>query len=169
MLAKFRHTQQAIAYLRDAIESAHGSGLVQLSAFVGGSYLLSSRTLPSDKLLDTLQFECRQFPEATVVVGNTEKGEVFAAIQCTCSPDFRKHCVHHCKHSDSRPLMLVLTAPESAASRDRILEAVTRAIHMDLKAERQRSDACENENLSHVDAKTRHEKQVHDFQQWMKR
>lgn len=169
MIAKFKHTPQAIAYVCDAIASSPGSGQVQLSAIVGGGYFIGTREVPREKLLDALQFECRQFPEATVVVGDTERGDTFAAIQCSCQTSFRKHCAHHCEHSASRPLMLVLTAPESGVSRHRILDTITRAIHVDLKAERHRSDSCENENLSHEDTEKRHEKQTHDFEQWMKR
>lgn len=169
MIAKFKQISQAIAYACDAIASSPGYGPIHLSAVVGGGYFLGTREVAREKLLDALQFECRQFPEATVVVGDTERGDAYAAIQCSCQTSFRKHCAHHCEHSSSRPLMLLLTAPESGVSRHRILDTITRAIHVDLKAERHRSDSCENENLSHDGPEERHEKRTHDFEQWMRR
>lgn len=168
MIAKFSHTPQAVAYACEALAKFSLAGPVELSAVVGGGYFLGTRTISAEHLLETLERECRHFPEATVVVGETESGAPYAAVQCRCQTEVRRQCPHHCEHSASRPLMLILTTPGSSSLRRHILDAVAHEVHNDLKAERHLLDAVDNDQLK-LDRAERQAKQEEAFQHWVQR
>jgi len=167
MIAKFTHTPQAVAYLCEALAEVPLSGPLELTAVIGGGYFLGKREVRREHLLEVLTQECRHFPEATVILGESPNGQRFGAIQCRCQSEMRRTCPHHCLHSASRPLMLVLTEHGPEVSRHHILDAINREVHNDLKAERHRSDAGENAQLN-VDTDAQRAKHDADFERWLR-
>ncbi len=168
MIAKFSHTPRAVAYLCDALAGIPFTGPLELTAIIGGGYFLGKREVGQDHLLEVLMQECRHFPEATVVLGESPNGQRYFAIQCRCQTEIRRTCPHHCLHSSSRPLLLVLTEHGPELSRHHILDAINREVHNDLKAERHRSDAGENAQL-HVDSEAQRAKHEVDYERWLHR
>lgn len=169
MIARFRELPRALYYVSEGLRGLEGSGPYELLAIDEGSEVTRSRGLPKDDLLAVAAKLYGNFPEATVAMGQTLSGHAYAGIQCACETEHRMRCPHHCHHSRSRPLMLIVshlngTPPDVetiADARERVVEA----IHDDLASERGHSDSSENTHLAH--SRHSHEEREREYRRWL--